>query len=169
MSNNSVAGDDQGCPQQSAERDSNALGKFLPGLPAASVALAGFWAVHALSVRRQRRDEYFKLVQTVRDSVRKVAEEAAAAWLKDGNDTDAKNVGCILPSKLCRIGKQVEALRIRNKRFDVTQEIIRFRKAATLDIDDDCRRASRVKAQIALEQAANLDNALDLKFFHIFG
>ena len=133
------------------------------------VTAASFWVVHALSVRRQRRDEFFKICQSTMELIHEVAKDAAEAWRKPGNDPQAIEIADLLPARIARIGKALAALHRRRIQFDLTSEMARFRVAVTRSIEDRQRQADSQRATNLLGEAVQLQDAIDRRFFAIFG
>lgn len=145
---------------------------LLPALvPPASVVVALFaiYAVHQLSVRRQRRDERFKLCQAARDLVNEVAADAAGAWHVPGGDPEAQKTGLEVLGKLGRLARLLEALRGRNRRFEFGDRLIAFRRAVTADVRDVDRPPSPERADEVQATAADLDAAIDRAFRTLHG
>jgi hypothetical protein len=133
------------------------------------VAIFGIYAAHALTKRRQQRDERFKLCQTARDLVNEIAEDASGAWCKAGNDDDAKKIAFEVVGKLGRLGRLLEMLRGRNKRFDVGEHLIDFRRAVTTDLDDPDREPNADRAGEIMAAEGKLDHAIDRAFRSLHG
>lgn len=137
---------------------------YLIGLPGVAVAILGFIIVHFLSVRRQQRDEQFKMVQSARDLIAAVASEAEVAWLsrKDRNST-----GQVLIQRVGRVGRVVQQLKVRHKRLEVGGLMTGFRQAVTLDFEDGGPSPER-RAEISIA-AAELDEAIIMQFLKKYG
>lgn len=137
---------------------------YLIGLPGIIVALIGFIIVHGLSVRRQRRDEQFKMVQATRDLIASVSKEAEEAWLeRKGRSAKAP----LLIQRVGRIGRAIQQLRVRHKSLDVSALVTGFRQSVTLDFEDGSVSADR-GAEIAIA-AAELDEQIILQFLRRYG
>lgn len=137
---------------------------YLIGLPGVLVAIVGFVIVHCLSVRRQRRDEQFKMVQATRDLIAAVAAEAEEAWLdRRGRQTK----GPILIQRVGRVGRAIQQLKVRHKNLDVGPLVTGLRQAITLDFEDGAVSAVR-SAEISIA-AAELDERIMLQFLDKYG
>lgn len=137
---------------------------YLIGLPGVAVALVGFLVVHLLSVRRQRRDEQFKMVQATRELISQVASEAETAWL---DKRQRKLKGPILIQRIGRIGRAVQQLKIRHKRLDVGGLVTAFRQSVTMDFEEGSASVER-SAEIAIA-AAELDEQIIVQFLRRYG
>jgi hypothetical protein len=133
------------------------------------VAAGGYLVVHNLSVRRQRRDEFFKIVQSAEGQLNEIAVDAADAWRKLGSHPEAQGVASMLPARFQRLGRQLAALRRRQSSFDVTQALADCRKAATKDLEDASRAADPARAIDVMTAANQLASAIDLAYFAIYG
>lgn len=156
--------DVRGAPAYLCHADKKLWEPYLIGAPGVVVALFGFVVVHGLSVRRQRRDEQFKMVQTTRDLIAAVTGEAEAAW-QERKGRDLK--GPILIQRVARIGRAVQQLKIRDKSLDVGALVTGFRQAVTMDIEDAGVSPERC-AEISIS-AAELDEQIILQFLKKYG
>jgi len=140
-------------------------------VPAASliVALIGLWVAHWLTVRRQRRDERFRLCQAARDLLNEIGEAASEVWRKPGNDPGVQAVAYELVGKLGRLGRNLEMLRGRDRRFDFGQQLIAFRRAVTADLEDTSRMPDPGRAGDVLATAGDLEDAIDRTFRKLHG
>ena len=151
------------------------------GLVSALVAVLGFQIVHRLSEHRQRRDEFFKMMQASLALLDEISKDGAKAWRQAGNDDNAQEIAKRLPTQVARLSGQLVSL---NKRqpgrssrfgrgqipaFDVQQLLIEFRRSATLDIEDTNRQADPARADGLLNLAAELAREIDDAYFNIFG
>ena len=133
------------------------------------VALFAIWANHSLAMRRQRRDERFKLCQTARDLVNESALLAADIWNKRGDEpSNAKSIATIL-DRMGRLGRILEMLRGRDRRFDFGNTLIEFRRAATADIEDEVRLPDADRAGDVLGRAGELEEAIDREYRQLHG
>lgn len=133
-------------------------------LPGVATAVIGFLVVHNLSVRRQRRDEQFKMVQAMRDLITAVAEEGREAWSKKSGRKAASQR---LIHRVAAISRTAEMLRLRNKKFDVGEKVVAFRRAITSDIESGSVAIAR-RHTIA-STAADLDEAVYRSYISIYG
>lgn len=133
-------------------------------MPGVATAVLGFAVVHLLSVRRQRRDEQFKLVQATRETTAAIAEEARLAWSQKNGRAAA---GQRLIYRVAALSSSLEMMRKRDKRFDVGGEVVAFRRAVTNDIETGSVAMSR-RQEIALAATA-LDEAILGGFLDIYG
>lgn len=142
----------------------SAFEPYLVGLPAVAVAILGFIVVHALSVRRQRRDEQFKMVQSTRELIAAVAKDAEEAWLdRKGRAIKAQR----LIQQIGRVGRAIQQLRVRHRRLDDGGLVTQFRQAITLDFEEGAVSAER-SAEIAIA-AAELDERIIRQFLEKYG
>ena len=137
---------------------------YLIGTPAVVVAALGFGVVHILSVRRQRRDEQFKMVQATRDMIAAISTDAETAWLQT---KDRASRGPVLIQRVGRVGRAVQQLRVRHKDLNVDTEVTAFRQAVTMDFEDGKASVDRA-AEIAIT-AAELDEGIILQFLKRYG
>ncbi len=137
---------------------------YLVAFPGVAVAILGFVIVHGLSVRRQRRDEQFKMVQATRELVTEVAREAETAWADRKNRATA---GPILIQRVARIGRAIQQLRVRHQDLDVAQLVTGFRQAVTLDFEAGQVSVER-RAEIVIA-AAELEEQIMLQFLQKYG
>lgn len=142
----------------------------LASAPATGVALVGFWVVHHFSVKRQRRDEFFKLVQAVHEQITLITNDAVKVWSADaGADKDQDILSRHLAARISKVSSQLATLERRQKSFVVTGEIVAFRRSVTADIEDDKRKANLARAaQIGLDGQL-LQATIDTKYFDVFG
>lgn len=133
-------------------------------MPGVATAVLGFVVVHLLSVRRQRRDEQFKLVQSTRETTAAIAEEARLAWSQKSGRASA---GQRLIYRIAALSSSLEMMRKRDKRFDVGDKVVSFRRAVTSDIETGSVAMSR-RQEIALAATA-LDEAILGGFLDIYG
>jgi len=144
--------------------DANPLAPYLAAVPGVLIAALGFYVVHRLSVRRQRRDEQFKMVQATRELVTAVTDEAGEAWMsKRGRGEKAQ----LLIQRVGRIGRAAQMLRLRDARFDVGVQVTTFRQAVTNDVESGTVSSSR-RAEIMVA-GADLDEAIYRAFIGIYG
>jgi len=119
-------------------------------LPGIVTALLGFFIIHVLSVRRQRRDEQFKMVQATQALIIAAATEAEEAWqVRRGREA----IGPLLIQRVARIGRAIQQLRKRDPKLDVDACMTAFRQAVTLDYESGSPSPSR-RAEIAITAAA---------------
>jgi hypothetical protein len=137
---------------------------YLIGFPGVVVAIIGFIIVHCLSVRRQQRDEQFKMVQSARELIAAVASEAEEAWL---SRRDRDSTGPVLIQRVGRVGRVVHQLKVRHKRLNVGSLVTGFRQAVTLDFEDGSPSPER-RAEISIA-AAELDEEIILQFLKKYG
>lgn len=142
---------------------------LLPTIPATIIGGAGFWVVHHLSVRRQRRDEFFKLTQTARDQLHQAESEAIKTWRKPGSDQDAQENAVNVVHLCARLGRTLGALKRRRPEFDTKRDMAIFRKIATEDIEDPKRDAAPDRTHKVAHAASRLDERVDALIFRIFG
>lgn len=132
--------------------------------PGVVTAVIGFLVVHQLSVRRQRRDEQFKLVVATREMISEIAEEARVAWAsKSGRASVAQR----LIYRVAALSSSIQMMSKRNKRFNVSNEMVSFRRAVTNDIESGSVALSR-RQEIALA-ATTLDEAVLGGYLDIYG
>lgn len=141
--------------------------KLLPAIPSTIVGIAGFWIVHHLSSRRQKRDELFKACQSSREEIGAIATVANEIWnLKGGADRQSQ--ASVLVHRIGRLGRVLNTLARRERRLEVTSELMRFRRAATADIETGAKLLPARRAEI-LDSASELEGALDAGFLEIYG
>jgi hypothetical protein len=56
-------------------------------------------------------------------------------WRSPANNPDAQRTAAELPARIGRLGRQLEAMRARHKRFNMETALVDFRRAATLDLE----------------------------------
>jgi hypothetical protein len=127
-------------------------------VPAALIAL---YVVHWLTIRRQRRDERFKLRQAACDLLNEIGETASEAWRKPGSDPDAQTAAFETVGKIGRLGRGLEMLRGRDSKFDFGRQLIAFRRAVTTDLDDAIRSPNLERAGEVQATAGDPEDAID--------
>lgn len=133
-------------------------------LPGVVTAFLGFALVHALSVRRQRRDEQFKMVSATRDLLKEVTDEAILAWSKrSGRRSGAET----LVHRVARVSQAARYLQLRDKRFNLTAEMVAFRRAVTNDFEAGSVAISR-RTEIS-RTSEDLDGAVYRRYLDIYG
>lgn len=137
-------------------------------LPAAIVAVVGYWIVHSLSKLRQRRDETFKLCQAARDLTAEAAQAALKVWDLPANSKKRSSEFELALQKFGRLGRYLGMLRERDKKLDVSANLLAFRRRATTDIEDAGAITDQLRAEILLA-ADQLEEAIDKAFLKKYG
>jgi hypothetical protein len=137
---------------------------YLP-LATLIVAIVGFYIVHRLTLSRTQRDEIFKLCDATRALIVEVSQQATDYWGADKDDalTYRRIIG-----RVSFISARAEALRRRNPKFDLAEEVAAFRRAATADIEarPDGERLRRT-VEIG-HKAILLDDKIDRLFVTLY-
>lgn len=142
---------------------------LLPGLPTAGVAAVGFYIVHYLSVRRQRRDEIFKTCGQLSDMVQKATRDACDFWLNCAPTEGAEHIRSTLRTQAARVSGIIHGLKERHRAFDISEHAIAFRQAITGDpFDESSRGPDRERAAVIEERAEALLKAADVCFRKIY-
>lgn len=136
----------------------------IDALPGVATALLGFWVVHHFSVRRQKRDEQFKLVLATRELLAGVTKEADLAWAKKSGRAVA---GQRLIHRVASISSALSVIQKRNKHFDCTQFMVEYRRAVTNNFEAGSTALAR-RAEIAAAADA-LDQAIMEQYISIYG
>lgn len=132
--------------------------------PGVVTAILGFLVVHHFSVRRQRRDEQFKLLTATRDLLGTVSKDVDAAW---GKRSGRRLAGHKIIQGVASVSSAVNMLRLRHDKLDCTLEMVSFRQAATNDFEAGSVAIDR-RVKIAQAKSA-LDEALLRKYISLYG
>lgn len=104
------------------------------GLPI-FVALVGFVFVHYLAVRRQRRDEIFKIVAGIQGRIDKVLEHGTR-FSNEVDSTNREAARFALLTELARIEASLFDLRARKWPFKLAERpLASLRRVASLDVE----------------------------------
>lgn len=133
-------------------------------LPGVATAFLGFWVVHHFSVRRQKRDEQFKLVLATRELLDVVTKEADGAWSKRSGRQVA---GQRLIHRVASISSALSVIQKRNSKFDCTEYMVAYRRAVTNNFEAGSVALSR-RTEIAAAADA-LDQAIMEQYISIYG
>ncbi len=125
-----------------------------------SVAILGLLIAHLLSVRRQRRDEFFKRIQECQALVDRAATSAAHAWRQSGKVAHSRMMAQAFHADLAELTERVSVLTKLRPQFDVTPALLEFRRVAGLNIEEIGRRADPDRANEALGAARILSRRL---------
>lgn len=133
-------------------------------IPGVVTAVLGFILIHVLSVRRQRRDEQFKMVISTRDLLKDVTDEAILAW---ANRSGRSAKGQELVHSVSRVSRALNFLKLRESRFNLSDEMVAFRKAVTNDFEAGSVATShRLEIESASQQ---LDDAIYRQYLKYYG
>lgn len=138
--------------------------------PTTTVALIGLYAVHRLSVRRQRRDEFFKLQQSSQEQVRSITADAVKVWSPEGaasNDLDP--TADELTTRVSRVSAQLAMLARRQRKFSVQSAVVAYRQAVTTDIEAQPRIGSVQRTGNIRATGLALEAAIEEQYLALFG
>jgi hypothetical protein len=133
-------------------------------MPGVLTAALGFWIVHKFSVRRQQRDEQFKLVLATRELLTTVAKEADGAWSKR---TGRVVAGARLIHRVAAISSALSMIQLRNAKFDCTEQMVSFRQAVTNDFE--AGSVAMIRRTAIAQAAAALEEAIMRNYIRIYG
>jgi hypothetical protein len=143
---------------------------LLASAPTSAVALIGFYAVHHLSVRRQRRDEFFKLVQSSLEQVRTITADAVRAWSPQGvASADLDAVADELTIRVSRVSAQLALLTRRRSQFAVSGAVVAYRQAVTTDVEAKPRPGSIQRTGQIRTAGLALEDAIEGSYLSLFG
>lgn len=104
------------------------------------------------------------MVQAARDLLKEVTDEAIEAWSKRSGRASARET---LTNRVSRVSQSARFLQLRHKKFDLTTEVVAFRRAVTSDFEAGSVALSH-RLQIA-ETSADLDDAIYRRYLDIYG
>ena len=120
------------------------------------IAVLGLGAVHALSVRRQRRDEFFKRIQDCLTLLERIGREALKVWRRPRKDEIAQSSLELLQADFDSLTHRLALLHRLRPEFSVQTALVDLKREAMLDVEMTDRRADAVRADRALRLAQNL-------------
>lgn len=148
------------------------LGPFVTGIGIASsttVAVIGFGVVHILSVRRQRRDEFFKRVQECLTLLDRIGREGAKLWRRPGDDKEAVAALDAVQADFDTLIHRLALLKRLRPQLSIDDEVVELRRETLLDIEPRNRMADAARAHRVLKVAQNLGRVLLEQFDKIYG
>lgn len=148
------------------------LGPFITGIGIASsttVAVIGFGIVHILSVRRQRRDEFFKRVQECSTLLDRIGREGAKLWRRPDDDKEAAAALDAVQADFDTLIHRLALLKRLRPQLSIDDEVIELRRETLLDIEPPDRKADAARAHRVLKVAQNLGRVLWEQYDRIYG
>ncbi|MDZ7281036.1 hypothetical protein N4G62_03200 [Sphingomonas sanguinis] len=153
-------------------RKPDRLGPIIGGTGAAIsslVAVGGFFLVHHLSVRRQRRDEFFKRMQDCLTIIERVGRDASKVWRRPANDKEAQAALELLQADIDALSYRLARMQKLQATFNVNTAFVELKREATLNVEDSGRAADIARADRVLRLAQNLTNAILIQFDQVYG
>ncbi|PIB89926.1 hypothetical protein [Caulobacter sp. FWC2] len=143
------------------------LGPIISGSGAA-IALTGFFVVHYFSVRRQRRDEFFKRVQDCLTILERIGREAPKVWRRPGKDKDAQASLEILQADIDALTHRLALLHRLRPQFNVQAPLIDLTLEATLDVEGLKREADPARAERTRQLAQGLGKVIIEQYDQVY-
>lgn len=134
-----------------------------------TAAFSGIFAIHWLSVRRQRRDEFFKRVQDAVELLNRSAREANRIWRLPGNNETQPAALELLQADVDGLTRRLTLLQKARSDFDLAEDLAGFISTAMLDIDDITRSANPLQADRAVRSGQTLQGKILQRYDQVFG
>lgn len=145
-------------------------GASLVLLPTAALAGAGYFVVHSLSIRRQRRDEFFKLIQSVHEQIDAITTDATKVWsCNSGQDAEFDALARTFVSRVARLSALLSSLHRRQPKFSLASEMVIYRQVVTGDVDSPGRNGDFARVGSIAEAGTILQRKIDTAYLEIFG